>query len=96
MYSWKFCQVFPIKLIKKSGSKQAYMFVDSTAGKAEIVFLEDVGLEASFMTCDYVKGAEIMTLRKKKNTTSQFLLELRLSYKGISGKYAIEFSAQDS
>ena len=48
------------------------------------------------MTCDYVKGAEILSLRKKKNVSNSFLLEVRLEYTGITGKYVIEFNAQDN
>lgn len=70
------------------------MFID--VGAAEVVFLEDVGIEASYAICDYIKGAEIQALRKKKNTSNMFILEVKLNYQGISGRYAIEFSSQDS
>lgn len=70
------------------------MYID--IGGTEIVLLEDVGIEASYGICDYVRGAEVQALRKKKGTANTFLMEVKMGYPGINGKYGIEFSSQDS
>lgn len=60
-----------------------------------MVFLEDFGIENSYRICDFVQGSQIQTLRKKKNTSNHFILEVKLNYEGMTGKYIIEFYSQD-
>lgn len=69
------------------------MYIDIS--EPQIIILEDVGMEAPISICDYIRGSEILSLRKKKNTSNQFILQTKLNYNTMSGKYAIEFFCQD-
>lgn len=70
------------------------MYVDISA--PEIIIFEDIGMESPISLVDYIRGSEIISLRKKKNTSNQFLLEVKLGYNAMQGKYGIEFLSQDS
>lgn len=48
------------------------MYVDITT--PEILIFEDIGMETTISLADYIRGSEIISLRKKKNTSNQFLL----------------------
>ena len=72
LLSWNFVQVHPIRLIKKSGQKQGFMIINIPL--CEVVIVDEAGLESSYKTCEYIRGSEILSLRKKKNTTNRLLL----------------------
>lgn len=48
-----------------------------------------------YLTCDYVKGSDIYTLRKKKNMGNQYLLQVKLDFTAIKGRFGIQFTTQD-
>lgn len=77
----------PVKLYKHTISKDGLIFIDSLA--SEVTFLESTQIESNFKTCDFMKGQEIHNIYKKRNSKNKYLLEAKLSYPHLSGKYVI-------
>ncbi len=62
----------PVRLSRRTITKHGFIYID--IANSEIVILEDIGMESTFTTCDYIQGGEIQNIYKKKNTSNRFIL----------------------
>lgn len=99
LYSWKFCQVYPIKLIRQKKLHEGFMVINHKS--KEIIFLDECSMETLYRTCDYLLGNLILSLRKNKKNPLQLLLEYKFKSKSgnevykMKGRYCIEFISHD-
>lgn len=71
-FSWKFCQVHPISLIRNKKLISGFLVVNQNM--KELIFLYDCSLEASYQTCDFLQASQILSMRKKKKNSSHILM----------------------